>query len=96
MAENPCAVLLVACCDVMAGICLDFISVRKYLIYNIINLALSCGANRGQLGHGCTENCCNCQCGSDPGAFETDAGEREPLIGARQEPVAHPPMQVRP
>jgi hypothetical protein len=38
MSDTACGIVVVACCDVLAGICFDFISIRKFTV-SICNLS---------------------------------------------------------
>ncbi|KAF8063425.1 hypothetical protein FPV67DRAFT_243445 [Lyophyllum atratum] len=93
MSEQVCAVCIAACCDVLAGICLDFMSLRKCVELckaGSLTIVLSCFTT----GHTCTEDLCNRNCRSQA---EEDPAEREPLIAARrEEPSSQPPMRVQP
>ena len=76
--------------DVTAGICYDFISLRKSAsVYFHTAVESTCF-----LGHWCMERCCTPEGRDTHGRDELVSGENEPLLSGRVnvEPSPNPPM----
>jgi len=98
MTEQFCAVLVTACLDVCAGICLDFMSLRMLQTLDLRNISLTFSF-QNDTGNGCTENLCKSSCcKSRP--VEGDRYEREALLSGQRtqihQPATQPTMQATP
>lgn len=86
-----CSLILVACLDVTAGICTDFIGIREF------EPAAPSTSDKGLSGHGCTERILSCNYCQHEEEAALEFGENDPLLSQRVsevEPRPQPPMNI--